>query len=449
MRHYNTPGVAISVFKDDKVIYSKGFGNRDLESFLPMTPNTLLGIGSVTKSFTAFSILILEERGLLSIEDSVAKYLDFPPFSSHPNIKIKHLLSHSSGIPATDASHVKFSYTFKDFSNVYPSSSKEDFIAHISEAEDYIIYEPGKHFFYNNDMYTCLSFIIEDLTNMKFTEFIKNEIFNPLDMSRAVFQKDELYNDPQNNFMTGYRPDKINDKISMKKYDLPIGGYVEAGGGIYASMNEMMHYAECLLNKGNYKGKQLLSEEYFNKLWTSQISIEHAYGTDRQYCLGWTKDDSSFPIDTIGHGGGMGTSCTDFLLIPELKIAIICSQNSCTGPISLYSTIAASILMELDPLEQLPRLRRYLLFNELIGEYKTLLDLYSLKMELKGNVLYADFEIDDGSFTYPLLLHDEKSLSFMVCNSLADKRLILQFKRDPVTQEIKYVTYERYLYKRI
>jgi len=69
MRKRNTPGLAISVIKDDQIIFSKGFGARDLKQFQPMTPDTLLGIGSVTKSFTAFALVKLQEQGLLSIED--------------------------------------------------------------------------------------------------------------------------------------------------------------------------------------------------------------------------------------------------------------------------------------------------------------------------------------------------------------------------------------------
>lgn len=107
MRSGKIPGLAISIINNGQIIYSKGFGARDLEKGLPMTPQTLIGIGSVTKSFTAMAIMKLVESGMLSLDDSVSKYLPYPPFSNHQNVKIRHLLSHSSGIPACDASLLK------------------------------------------------------------------------------------------------------------------------------------------------------------------------------------------------------------------------------------------------------------------------------------------------------------------------------------------------------
>ena len=86
IRKRRTPGLALGVIKDHKVIYSKGFGLRKLKDHLPMTPDTLMSIGSVTKSFTAFAILKLEDMKRLSLEDSVADYLNVEPFRSRPAI---------------------------------------------------------------------------------------------------------------------------------------------------------------------------------------------------------------------------------------------------------------------------------------------------------------------------------------------------------------------------
>jgi len=98
MRRNKIPGLSISIFQEDKIIYSKGFGARDLERFLPMTPQTLIGIGSITKSITAFGIMKLIERGKLNLEDSASKYLDFAPFKTHPDMTIKNMLSHTTGV---------------------------------------------------------------------------------------------------------------------------------------------------------------------------------------------------------------------------------------------------------------------------------------------------------------------------------------------------------------
>ena len=103
MRKRHTPGMAIGIIKDGETIYTNGFGARDLKNNLPMNADTLIGIGSITKSFTAFAIMKLQEMGKLSLDDSGSKFLDAEPFKSRPQIKIRHMLSHSSGVPTTTA----------------------------------------------------------------------------------------------------------------------------------------------------------------------------------------------------------------------------------------------------------------------------------------------------------------------------------------------------------
>ena len=134
MRKKNTPGLAVGIVHNNEIIYAKGFGLRDLKQHKPMTADTLIGMGSITKSFTAFAIMALQEQGKLNIEDSVADHLNVEPFLSRPAIKIKHLLSHSSGIPSMDAGGSKFTYTFDQFSTILPAHTREEFLAHMADA---------------------------------------------------------------------------------------------------------------------------------------------------------------------------------------------------------------------------------------------------------------------------------------------------------------------------
>src|SRR5690348_16047019 len=94
------PSVSMALIKGDDVVWSRGFGYRDVERGLPATDRTLYGIGSVTKSFTCLALMQLAEQGKLSLDDPIDKYM---PFDIHPGgetIRIKHFMSHSSGIPA-------------------------------------------------------------------------------------------------------------------------------------------------------------------------------------------------------------------------------------------------------------------------------------------------------------------------------------------------------------
>ncbi|MFX1313391.1 MAG: serine hydrolase domain-containing protein [Promethearchaeota archaeon] len=448
MRKYKIPGLAISIFQEDKIIYSKGFGARDLEEFLPMTPQTLIGIGSITKSITALAIMMLVERNMLSLDDSVSKYLNFAPFTNHPDIQIKHILSHSSGVPASDGGLASLFYTFGDFKKVYPATSRDDFIAHLGEPEDFIIFKPGEKFYYNNDMFTCLGFIMEQLSDSSYSEFIRKEILDPLEMKRAVFSKEEFDKDPLNDKMSGYMPKKEGENMVPNKKSVPLYEFLNAPGGLYVSMEEMMHYAQCLLQKGSFKGKKLLSSHLCEELWTPRISSPYGYGKDPKYCLGLVYEKDYFPYTFIHHGGGLGTSCADFGLIPEKKLGVSVGQNSCTGIVSIIGRAALSLLLDLDPMVQVEELKISQIVDEISGVYKSTYDLYELKVYLKETVLFADIEVDDGFMSFPLIPKQLKDLSFTICSTLPIMREDIRFIRDKKTEKVKFATYDRYLYRK-
>jgi len=451
MRKRKTPGLAVAILKDTEVVYSKGFGSRDLQHHLPMTADTLMGIGSVTKSFTAFAIMKLEEMKCLSIEDSVSNYLCAEPFLSRPAIKIKHLLSHSSGIPTMDAGNNSFHFAFGDFSRVYPAQGREEFLAHMGDAADFIIYEPGEQFFYNNDGYTCLAYIIEDLSGQTFEAFVRETILMPLEMNRAVFTQEGFDNDSDANVMTGYRPDIQNGKVQIKSSALPIEGTLQAPGGLYASMNEMLKYAECLLNQGAFQGKQLLQPEAVEKLFAPQIVTPYGRGPSPQYCLGWIKNGNTveMPFEVIEHGGAMLTSCSNFMMIPELKLAIVVAENASTNICAIVSSAVIACVLGEEPNAVIEDLRNLKLLEAIEGTYKSPHDMYQFVVYRDKGVLHVDADIDDGNISFTLVPKDMDKLEFFVYSFRADNKNLVRFLRDKATGQVTFVAYDRYLYRRI
>ena len=447
MRKNKIPGLTVSILKEDSIVYSRGFGARDLEAFLPMTPQTLIGIGSVTKSITAFGIMKLVERKAVSLDDSASKFLDYAPFSLHPEITIKHMLSHSTGVPAADAGLAALFYTFGDYNRVYPAANREDFMAHMGEPEDFNIFKPGEKFFYNNDMYVCLGFIIEQITGQKYEDFIHNEILMPLGMKRAVFTREKFDKDPLNDIITGYLPKRDGDVTIPKKYPVPIFDYLCAPGGLYVSMEEIMHYARCMLQRGEYNGRQLIKPESVESLWTPVIATPYGFGKNPQYCLGWVRDEGYFPHTLIHHGGGLGTSCTSFVLLPDVNIAVAAAQNSCAGVPSTVTLSAVSLLLEEDPLQHVEALKIEQVIDEISGLYKSPHDLYEMKIIQKGSVLYAEMETDDGPVGFPLIPEDLKEFVFKICIPQPTRRMV-QFIRNRTTNKVEFAAYDRYLYRR-
>ncbi len=449
MRKHRIPGLSISIFHKDQITYSKGFGARDLEKFLPMTPQTLIGIGSITKSITAFAIMKLVEQGKISLEDSVSKYLNFAPFNIHQDITIKHMLSHTTGIPAADAGLSSLFYLFDDYTRVYPATNYEDFIAHIGDPEDYIIFDAGKKFFYNNDIYTCLGFIISQISGQVYVDFIRKEILEPLEMNRAVFSKNDFNNDPLNNKITGYITEKKGEILIPKKNPVPLYEYLNAPGGLYVSMEEMTHYGQCLLKKGLYNGKRLISENSIKELWTPIIPCSYGFGEHPYYCLGWVKSDDYLSTEIIHHGGGLGTSCAYFALVPDHKVGVIVGQNSCNANPNIVIKAALSILLGFDPMREVDELKLEKIVNDIEGNYKSSHDLYNMQITLKKGILTADIEVDDGPISYPILLKDFDTLDFIVCGTLPPIKQKIHFIRNLKSKKVEFAAFDRYLYRKI
>ena len=448
MRQNKIPGLSIGIIKDDKILHAKGYGYRDLEQGLPMNADTLIGIGSVTKSFTAFAIMTLVSKGKISIDDSVAQYLPQPPFSNHPEIKVKHLLSHSSGIPAADAGMAQSFYEFGDYKNIYPVATKEDFFYHISAPEDYKIFSPGEKFFYNNDMFICLGFIIEKLTGKKYAEYIHEILLNPLNAERATFSK-EIYNkDPLNDKIRGYMPEMRDGKQTIKKTPLPMFEFLEPPGGLYISTLDMLKYAQLMLNHGKWGDSELLDEEHFANLWEPIIDCPYGYSSNGKYALGWVKETTYFDTELIHHGGGLGTSCVSLLLAPEHNLGIYVGQNSCNISTSLFARYALAELLDIDPEKKVREVQMMIILEEITGVYLAPHDLYKAEISLDKGVLWASIQIDDGEFKVPLIPSDINNLSFSIGVAQLPPVPQIQFIRNKQTKKIEFLSYDRYLYKK-
>src|SRR5680860_632469 len=173
----NEPGAAIIITKGGKDIYAKGFGMANLELEVPMTSEMIFRLGSITKQFTAVSILILEERSKLNVEDDIRLHL--PDYPTHGKvITIENLLTHTSGIPS-----------FTSFPN---SNEIEQMKLTTSEILDLfkdkpLEFEPGERNSYSNSGYDVLGAIIESVSGITYEEFVETEIFEKLGMHNSCY----------------------------------------------------------------------------------------------------------------------------------------------------------------------------------------------------------------------------------------------------------------------
>lgn len=170
------PGVAVLISYNDSILFSKGFGLRNLSSKEPITPTTNLRVGSISKQFTALGILSLVEKGRLKLNDSIYQ---FYPHESLKGVTIKQMLSHTSGIVDADNEYwenwkLDRVATNDDIIEWYKNHDKKEF-------------EPGEKFEYNNATYELLASLIEKITNKEFPEYIKENVLDKANMGTSSF----------------------------------------------------------------------------------------------------------------------------------------------------------------------------------------------------------------------------------------------------------------------
>jgi CubicO group peptidase (beta-lactamase class C family) len=304
----NEPGGAILIMKGDSIIFSEGYGLADLVTKEPITPKTLFNLGSISKTFVANAILILQERGGLSVEDSLLKYFpDFKNKSIASKVKIKHLLTHTSGLP--DNRHVNddtvFYLTAKDHENWYPETQV-----------DALEFEPGSRFEYSNPAFNGLALIVEKVSGMPWQEFVEENIFRPSGMKATTITN-------------GPHP----DKGVSHGYILNHGHWIEddygeeptfaaaGNGGVWSSVEELALYEQAhrkaIFLKPETIGDARTIKRFSN--WNSEV----------QPFIGWswfiTEEGGKH---TVGHPGSQGGFLTNYIVIPEKEILLVILCNA-------------------------------------------------------------------------------------------------------------------------
>lgn len=206
----HSPGCALGVSQNGTPVYSRGYGMSNLEYDVPITPNSVFDVASVSKQFTGFSIALLASEGKLSLDDDVRRYLPELPDYGRP-ITIRHLLTHTSGLRNTGD---LFDLAGWRVSQRNPSSASaasplqepvtEDDVLRMAGRQKALDFVPGSEFFYNNSGYTLLGVIVTRVSGARFSEFAEARIFGPLGMRETHFRVDPNIVVPRR--ASAYRP---------------------------------------------------------------------------------------------------------------------------------------------------------------------------------------------------------------------------------------------------
>jgi CubicO group peptidase (beta-lactamase class C family) len=442
MQQMKIPGLSLTVVENGKTIYTKGIGARSLKGNLPATPDTLYGIGSVTKSFTCIAIMQLAEQGKLKIDDPVSKHIDFKIGKEDKPILIEHLMSHSSGIPNLGIASVLIRrHSFPDLESFVPISSAEDWLMHANSAQDEIVDEPLKRFFYFNGGYALLGLVIEVVSGMKYTDYINEYILKPLAMNRSTYLREEF--EKEEDRMTAYATEKGKVKESIHPFD----NLIYAAGGLLSSVKEMENYLQMYLNEGTFKGKQILKPESIKKMMVPMIQGPQGVFGKVYYCFGLARTEDFFGETLIAHGGSTAVSSAHLAFIPKKKIGVVIEGNVGNAEGGFIAQAILASLLGKNPSEDHPALRLELKLRQLVGSYQTFKGINKAEIVKIGQQLYfKDPEQDCPSF--PIIPQTDAMKNYKFWMPAGITKFPCEFIVDSKTGKTSFI-FERNVYHKI
>jgi CubicO group peptidase (beta-lactamase class C family) len=295
------PGAAIIVRKDGKTIFRRGYGTADLELGVPVEPDMVFRLGSITKQFTAASILMLAEEGRLALEDEITKFLPGYPTQGR-KITVEHLLTHTSGIQSyTDLPEWlplwRKDFTLKELIDLFKDKPMK--------------FEPGERWAYNNSGYILLGAIIEKVSGETYESFVDARIFKPLGMTHSFYGSAERVIPRR---VPGYQAGK-NGFLNAPYLSMT---QPYAAGSLLSSVDDLAVWSDAV-----FSGK-LLKKEWLHRAWTP---YKLRNGESTGYGYGWfiSSDQGHRAIE---HGGGINGFTTYEMTFPDDGLFLAILTNS-------------------------------------------------------------------------------------------------------------------------
>jgi CubicO group peptidase (beta-lactamase class C family) len=323
-----TPGVALAIVRDEKIIYSRGYGMANLDHGVPIAGNTVFDIGSTSKQFTAACILLLAEDGKLAITDNVRKHLPELPQYQNP-ITIAHLLHHTSGLRDYTALMLLAGLSIE-------SDYSEAFLLDLIFRQKGLNFAPGEQFRYSNTGYFLLGEIVRRVSGMPMSRFARERIFEPLGMSSTIFADDHLAIVPHR--AESYYP----REDGAPGFQLSISLMDNVGdGGIYTTVEDLARWDANFYHNRLGAGKpDFLDRMQEVGLLESGQSTGYASGL----FIGTHRGQRM-----VSHSGGWRGFRAEMVRFPDSKLSVICLANIGTVGSSALALQVADLYLHEEP----------------------------------------------------------------------------------------------------
>ena len=320
---WDSPGAVVSVWKDGKTIFSRAYGMANLSYGIPFEVDTRTNIGSTSKQFTAFAVMLLVERGKLSLDDDVREHIPELPDLGE-TVTVRHLLTHTSG--------------YREFLNLLRMTGRRldhgDFIDRkelisIVQRQPALQNAPGSEWNYNNTAFGLAAVIVERISGMTFPEFMAENVFGPIGMTRTMVRPSPEH--IVEGMAEGYTP--ADDGTYRQIGDL--GGAIGAGG-IYTTVGDLQKWVE------NFSSAKVGSKQIFEQMMTSYVLTN---GDSTGYGFGLSIGEQR-GLRRIQHGGADVAHRSMLAYYPEIGAGITTQSNNASFDRSIAFRLAEAFFGE-------------------------------------------------------------------------------------------------------
>jgi CubicO group peptidase (beta-lactamase class C family) len=298
----DSPGCALAVIKDGQIIYKRGYGMSNLEYSIPISPSSIFHIASISKEFTAMSIVMLANQGKLSLDDDVRKYVPEVPDLGE-RITIRHLIHHTSGLR-------------DQWSLLELAGWREDDVITEGDILDLVSrqkalnFRPGEEHLYSNTGYTLLAIIVKRVSGQSLREFADANIFKPLGMTRTHFHDDHTM--IVKDRTSAYQPRKGGGlKVSIPVFD------TYGATSLFTTVEDMAKWDQNFVDK-KVGGEAAMAQMLTPGVLNNGKKLTYAFGL----AVGEYKG-----LKTVGHGGADAGYRSDFIRFPDQRFSFVCLCN--------------------------------------------------------------------------------------------------------------------------
>jgi CubicO group peptidase (beta-lactamase class C family) len=318
---WKVPGFALAIVKDDKVVFAKGYGVRELGKPDAVDKDTLFAVASNTKAFTAAALATLVDEGRLKWDDPVTKYLPYfqlsDPYVTR-EMTVRDLLSHRSGLAT-------FGGDLLWYETTYP---REEIIRRIRYLKP--VYGFRAHYGYQNIMFLTAGEIVPALTGKSWDDYVREKFFAPLGMARTTTSFKQLMRTP--NVATPHN--EFEGRVRVIHYS-----NVDSAGGaaaINSSVAEMAQWIRLQLGRGTFEGKQIFSADRSREMWSPNTVVAGISEAAEKfnpsahfnlYGMGWFLSDY-MGRKVVTHSGGLDGMTSRVGLLPEENLGFVILTNS-------------------------------------------------------------------------------------------------------------------------